>query len=235
MILFIKHIDIEGPGTLGEFFNNQTSWQTKIVELENGEMLPPLGECNSIISLGGPMNVYETDKYPFLSIEEEFLKEALDKEVPVLGICLGAQLLAKAAGAAVRRADQEEIGWYNVSLTEDGIRDTLFDNLGRTPEVFQWHRDTFDIPQRGVLLATSDICRNQAVRIGRSAWALQFHLEMTPEMLEMWFDYYPVDLDKNKLLVECFKKKDSYQRQADLIYFNFARVIATQSKSRLKA
>lgn len=234
MILIIKHIEIEGPGTLGEFFNNQTSWKIKIVELENGEILPSLGECEAVISLGGLMNVYETNKYPFLEIEEDFLREALDKEIPVLGICLGAQLLAKVAGAEIKKAEQEEIGWYKVNLTEEGIRDTLFYNLGKSLEVFQWHENTFEIPQGGILLATSDTCRNQAVRIGRCAWALQFHLEMTPEMLETWLNYYPVDLDKYKLLVECFKKREIYQRQANLIYFNFAQIIANRTKSRVR-
>ena len=113
MVVFIKHIDIEGPGTLGEFFNNQTSWQTKIVELENGEMLPSLDECKAIISLGGPMNVYEEDKYPFLKDEDEFLRKGIKKEIPILGICLGAQLLAKACGVKIEKAKQAVVadGW----------------------------------------------------------------------------------------------------------------------------
>jgi len=224
MILFIKHIEIEGPGTLGEFFR-ESGWKTKIVELDRSEALPPVDECEAIISLGGPMNVYETDKYPFLAAEENFLKEALRKESPILGICLGAQLLAKAAGAEIKKAGQEEIGWHEVGLTKEGTKDSLFKGLNKNLEIFQWHEDTFDIPRNGVLLATSNICDNQAVRISRHAWGLQFHLEITPEMLEVWLNYYPKDLDKDKFLLECFKRKETYQRQAGRIYLNFARII----------
>ncbi len=229
MILFIKHIEIEGPGTLGEFFK-ETSWKTKIVELDKAGTLPSVDECEAIISLGGPMNVYQADKYSFLTTEENFLREALGKEIPILGICLGAQLLAKAAGAEVKKAKHEEIGWHKVDLTKEGINDPLFNGLNRSLEVFQWHEDTFDIPKRGALLATSSICRNQAVRIDKYAWGLQFHLEITPEMLEAWLNYYPKDLDRDKLLLDCFKKKDAYQREARLVYLNFARIIKALQK-----
>ena len=103
MILFIKHIDIEGPGTLGEFFE-QTAWTVKTVNLHKGEELPPLDLCEAIVSLGGPMNVYETDIYPFLEVEEDFLKNALKKNIPILGICLGGQLLAKILRGKVEKS-----------------------------------------------------------------------------------------------------------------------------------
>ncbi len=224
MITILKHIEIEGPGRLGEFFKT-TKRKIKIVELENGEILPSIDECDAIVSLGGSMNVYETDKYPFLSIEEDFLKEALKNEVPILGICLGSQLLAKVCGAEVKKAEQEELGWYRIDLTKEGIRDSLFKGLNKSFEVFQWHEDTFDIPEGGVLLATSDTCRNQAMRIGRCAWGCQFHIEMTIDLLETWLNYYAVDVDKKKILLEFFSNKEEYQRQANSIFLNFSRVI----------
>jgi GMP synthase-like glutamine amidotransferase len=224
MILIIKHIFIEGPGTLGEFFAD-TSWRVNTIELENGDALPPLDECTAVISLGGPMNVYETDKHPFLMTEEIFLRRALEKKLPVLGICLGAQLLAKSVGAPIYKAEQKEIGWQSVNLTEEGMRDNLFKGMDDVLDVFQWHEDTFDNPKQGRLLATSNICRNQAFRIGNCAWGLQFHLELTERMLENWLDYYKVDLDKDKLLQDYFIRKDKYNKQARLLYLNFASLI----------
>lgn len=233
MVLIIKHISIEGPGTLEDFFR-ETSRDINIVELGKGEILPVLDGYEAVVSLGGPMNVYETEKYPFLLAEEDFLKEALAKGIPVLGVCLGAQLLAKANGAGVRKAKQEEIGWYAVELTEEGKRDSIFQGVENHLEVFQWHQDSFDIPRRGTLLATSPTCKNQAMRIGEYAWGLQFHLEITPEMLESWLDYYSSALDKKKLLLDCFKKKDTYQRQAKLVYLNFTRIIDASKKPLIK-
>ena len=234
MVVFIKHIDIEGPGTLGEFFNNQTSWQTKIVELENGEILPSLDDCEAIISLGGPMNVYEEDKYPFLQEEDKLLKKAIKEEIPILGICLGAQILAKACGAKVKKAPRKEIGWYKVNLTEAAKQDMLFKSLPSQLEVFQWHQDTFEIPKGAQLIAESNTCTNQAFRFGRNAYGLQFHIEVTPQMVELWINKYTKkesqEFDPKDMLIESYKRKESFKRQADLIYFNFAKIIAKSSR-----
>lgn len=125
MILFIKHADTEGPGTLEEAFKD-TSHKTQIVNLNRHQSLPDLKQCAAIISLGGPMNVYQSDKYPFLKAEENFLKKAIAQNIPVLGVCLGAQLLAKVCGAEVNRAQGQEIGWYDLTLTKEARRDPLF-------------------------------------------------------------------------------------------------------------
>jgi GMP synthase-like glutamine amidotransferase len=224
MILFIKHAKTEGPGTLGYFFG-ETDWKTKTVELWNKETLPRIDDCEAIISLGGPMNVYETKKYPFLNKEEEFLGKALKKNIPILGICLGAQLLAKAAGAKVEKAQIKEIGWYEASLTKEGKIDPMFKNMNQDLEVFQWHEDSFVLPKQAVLLATSSTCKNQAIRVGRSAWGLQYHPEMTAEMISCWFGNNE-KLEKAKALIGYYEKKNIYERQARLMYLNFSRAIA---------
>ncbi|MFA5338322.1 MAG: type 1 glutamine amidotransferase [Candidatus Omnitrophota bacterium] len=229
MILFIKHDKTEGPGTLGDFFA-ESSWQVKTVELWNNEALPPADDCEAIISLGGPMNVYETDKYPFLQKEEILLKDAIRNEVPVLGICLGAQLLAKVAGAKIVKAPAKEIGWYEVCLTEDGKADTLFRGTKSPLSVFQWHQDSFDIPNSAALLATSDICKNQAFRFSRCAWGLQFHPEMTENMLETWLSHTKEKIDKDNIMLNYFKTKQVYDKQSGLMYLNFATAIARQEK-----
>src|SRR3989338_3589519 len=154
MILIIKHEEIEGPGNLGYFFN-ATDWETRTSELWNGEALPSLDRCEAVISMGGPMNVYEEEKYPFLGLETEFLDGAIRKKIPTLGICLGGQLVAKATGAEVKKSEKEEVGWYRLGLTKEADLDPLFKDLPRSFDVFQWHEDTFEPPRGSRLLATS--------------------------------------------------------------------------------
>lgn len=230
MILIIKHIEIEGPGTLFDFFI-KSSYQMKIIEIGRGEELPPLEKCQAIISLGGPTNVYEEEKYPFLKREVDFIQDAIKNQIPFLGICLGAQLLVRAAGGKVKKLDTRELGWYKVSLTQAGKKDTLFKGQEERLEVFQWHEDFFDIPKQGELLATADTCHNQALRVGNCAWGLQFHPEMTVEMLLDWFEYYREDLDEKKLLRHLRTIKDVYQRQAEFLYLNFAKAIERYRES----
>ncbi|MDD5194236.1 MAG: type 1 glutamine amidotransferase [Candidatus Omnitrophica bacterium] len=224
MIVIIKHAQIEGPGLLGNFFRN-TFFETRVVELWRKEKLPEVSACQAIISLGGPMNVYETDKYPFLSEEEDFLKEALLQRIPFLGICLGAQLLAKVCGASVTRAACEEIGWYRVAITEDALGDALLGKFCGDIEVFQWHRDTFTLAPGAILLAYGKTCKNQAFRIGECAWGLQFHPEMTQEMLKNWLNDCPAGVDKERILVEYNHKGNEYLKQANQIFLNFERAI----------
>ena len=120
MIVFIKHIDIEGPGTAGDYFQ-EVAPGFQIIELQKNDSLPTdFSSIEAVVSLGGPMNVYEEEKYPFLKKENEFLQKVIEKEIPFLGICLGSQLLAKAAGAKVRSSPEKEIGWSEVVLTKEG-------------------------------------------------------------------------------------------------------------------
>jgi len=229
MILFIKHAKTEGLGTLENFFR-QTDWQIKVVELWQSKSLPSVDDCEAIISLGGPMNVYETDKYPFLQKEAAFLKDAIKNEVPVLGICLGAQLLAKIAGAKITKAPEKEIGWSKVYFTKDAYHDVLFRGLENPLDVFQWHEDTFDIPNGVTLLATAKICRNQAFRFSKCAWGLQFHPEMTENMFEAWLRAANEKLDKSKIVLDYLKIKQIYDKQASMMYLNFATAIARQAQ-----
>ena len=186
MILFIKHIDIEGPETLGSFFAAR-GYELRTVNLHNGEALPvSLDGIDAIIPLGGPMNVYEEDKYPFLKAEDVFLKKALARQLPVLGICLGAQLLAKASGGKVVRSPEREIGWFTVDFTPEGRGDVLLNGLSDPLEVYQWHGDMCVPSKDSVLLASSPKCPVQAFRYGTKAYGLQFHAEITDKSIRDW-------------------------------------------------
>ncbi len=186
MILFIKHIDIEGPETLGPFFVEK-GYAQRVVNLYDGEHLPLSFEgIDAVISLGGPMNVYEEEEYPFLKKEDAFLKKVIVQHVPFLGICLGSQLLAKAAGGSVVRSPEEEIGWFDIELTAEGCRDPLFKGLPSQMEVYQWHGDMCAPPAGAVLLARSKGCPVQAFRMGHVAYGLQFHAEITDKSIKDW-------------------------------------------------
>ena len=219
MIIVIKHISVEGPGTLGKFLEN-AGRQFNTVELDTGDKLPDdLSKIEAVISLGGPMNVYEEDEHPFLKDEDIFLKKAIEREIPILGICLGAQLLAKAAGAEVKKAPEKEIGWYRLRLTDEGENDRLFKGIGKEFSVFQWHEDTFQIPKGASLLATSNTCKNQAFRLGKNAYGLQFHIEVDDKMIENWSNEY---LKKEeKMLIDYYKIKGKFNTSASRIYNNF--------------
>ncbi len=228
MIIAVKHIDIEGPGSIEDFFND-IARPFSILDLSKGDLLPgSLQGIEAVISLGGPMNVYEDNKFPFLKGEDVFLKEILKKSIPFLGICLGSQLLAKAAGAKVGKSPQKEVGFSEVQLTEAGKRDVLFKDLPSDLKVFQWHEDMFGIPKGGVLLASSEKCPHQAFRFGKNAYGVQFHVEVTPPIVNSWIDAYAKNKQQSvftKIRNEFRENKASFDAHAKIIYRNFLEII----------
>ncbi len=239
MILIIKHVIVEGPGLISDFFQS-VKFPMEIIELEKGDKFPDNFEkIKAIIVMGGPMNVDEEDQYPFLKEEDKFLKKVIALNIPLLGICLGAQLLAKAVGAKVRKGVAKEIGWYKVNLTGDGEKDLLFEGLGKSLEIFQWHNDQFDIPRDALWLAKSKICPNQAFKIGKNAYGFQFHVEITPAIVELWVKKYYLQsgkqsvkiTDVQKMLIDTYRKKGQLTRQTKKILFNFSQMIEKESVS----
>jgi GMP synthase-like glutamine amidotransferase len=219
-VLIIKHVDIEGPGQIEDCLKEEKI-SHRILNLEQHGRFPKLNDLSHIVLLGGPMNVYEEDRYPFLKDEDLFIKEAIQRGKVVLGICLGAQLIAKALGAKVFKAPVKEIGWYDVSLTEKGSKDPFFSQFPTKFPVFQWHEDTFEIPKAAQLIATSTSVAHQAFRYGENVYALQFHLEVTEEMIKEWTKTYEEELkgsqpplfSKLKILTDTTIKIETYTRR----------------------
>ena len=147
---------------------------------------PDVERYNGLIVLGGPMHADQTAAHPHLVTEIRAIREALRLQIPVLGICLGAQLLAAALGASVRPNPVREIGWYRLQCTDAAGADPLFCHLPGAAHVFQWHAYTFDLPQGAVHLASTPTCRNQAFRFGELAYGLQFHLEANEAQIQRW-------------------------------------------------
>jgi len=160
---------------------------------DGGEPHDP-GSHDAVMVFGGSMHPDQDDEFHWLGSEEEFLQEVLARSVPVFGVCLGAQMLARASGAAVGPADAPEVGWLEVELTDAGVADPVLGRLPTRATVFQWHQYTFELPPGATELARSPICA-QAFRLGdRLAWGIQFHAEVTLPMLTAWTEEDPDEL-----------------------------------------
>jgi len=195
-VLILKNIATEGPGTI-ESFLRENGISSYVVDLSS-EPLPSAEEFDTLLMLGGPMSVNDEAQYPYLTGEMSLAEKFMRSGRKVLGICLGAQLMAKALGARVYAGREKEIGWYNIDLADSGTDDKLMHVLsgGKTSfRVFHWHGETFDIPEGAERLAGSALFPNQAFRFGRNAYAFQFHMEVTREMIYDWLRNEPVDME----------------------------------------
>lgn len=185
-VLVFQHVPYEPLGTLDPLLK-ATGCRLRYVNFSREPRhRPDVAKYEALIVLGGPMNADQIDTFPHLQLEVELVREALAADVSVLGICLGAQLLAKAIGGSVRRNPVREIGWYEVELTDAGARDPVLASFTARQEVFQWHEDGIELPRESVLLASSPASEVQAFRYGNSAYGFQFHLEASASLIERW-------------------------------------------------
>jgi len=185
-ILLVQHAESEGPGLLAQALDERRL-PVRLVRADRGESVPRAAEgAAAVIILGGPMGVHEEDRFPHLRDEILLASDALRLEVPILGVCLGAQVLAAAAGARVYRGPAQEIGWFPTTLTAAGRADPILGLLPGEAMVFHWHGDTFDPPPGATLLASSRLYEQQAFRLSPRAWGVQFHPEITEAMVDDW-------------------------------------------------
>jgi GMP synthase (glutamine-hydrolysing) len=200
-IYAIQHLAFEDLGALEDIFY-QLGFRVRYFEAGVDDLNKAFQHKGLTIILGGPIGVYETDDYPFLQQEIDLLKVRLEENLPTLGICLGAQLIAHAMGEKVYVGHQKEIGWSELSISN--TPNNLLAPLSDTA-VLHWHGDTFDLPEQAELLASSDVYPNQAFSVGKNILALQFHLEVAAESLEKWLIGHTCELRKANINIPALR------------------------------
>src|SRR3989338_4237248 len=173
-ILVCQHVPYEILGTLDPLFRG-AGFRIRYINFGRfPHERPSLENYDGLVILGGPMNVDQVREHPHLKTEVGLVGQAFKKDIPILGICLGAQILAKALGAEVKKNREKEIGWYDVSLTDVGHKDSVLKHFQKTEKIFQWHGDVFDLPKGAKHLASSSTCKNQAFSYGEKVYGFQF-------------------------------------------------------------
>lgn len=224
-VLIIKNVFSEGPGTIVDYLNAEKISYT-LCDLSIGDAAPELDSFTHLLIMGGPMAVYEMHRYPYLINEALLIDRAIKAKRHVLGICLGAQMVAHVLGAKVYPGPKKEIGWYEVALAPDGMSDPLLSALAlpdrNAAQVFQWHGDAFDLPRNAARLASSDLYPNQAFRYADRVYALQFHIEVTPALVRDWLAQEK-GIDVASITAESETIFDAYQERAMKFYQGFFR------------
>lgn len=187
-VVVFQHVPYEILGTFHPLLKKKGLRIKYINFSRHPDAVVDVQDYDGLIILGGPMGVYEADKFPHLKLEMEQIHRAITSQKPVLGICLGAQLIAATLGAEVKPAKKKEIGWFDIEMTDAAKSDPLFKNLDSKEKVFQWHGDNLSLPKGAVWLAQSPDCPYQAFRFEEKVYGFQFHLEVDEPMIERWLN-----------------------------------------------
>jgi GMP synthase (glutamine-hydrolysing) len=198
-VTLLQHIHCETPGIISDCLQSAGIDMRFVRTFERNPIPSNLDTQAGLIVMGGPMSVYDHDQFPFLLEEQRLIEEALKDDKPVLGVCLGSQLLAATLGAEVKSGAQKEIGWHRVTLTEYAATDALWKELPARFTAYHWHGDVYDLPQGAVSLASSELTPCQGFRYGANAYGFLFHMEVTEKIIKNMVAEFQDELEEQRI------------------------------------
>ena len=235
-VLILQHVRPEPPGTIAEALSAQ-GVSHRTVRVYRDEPVPDRLDADGLVVMGGPMGVGDLDDRPHLARECALIEEALDDDRPLLGVCLGSQLLAHVLGADVHAAPQKEIGWGDVALTDAAAADPLFRDVDAPFTAFHWHGDVFERPTGATRLARTDATETQAFRHGNRAYGLLFHLEVTPKTVAWMTNAFQDELadeglDGAALRRAAMPRESALRETAGTVFGRWADLVKDASATR---
>lgn len=180
---FIQHVDFEGPAELLNWAEER-GYSVTVSKMHNRDLFPEIDDFDMLIVMGGPMSVSDSGKYPWIIREKEFIRRSINQDKIVVGICLGAQMIADVLDGTVRKNRYKEIGWFPVKKSYFISKNKVFQEIEKEPLFFHWHGETFDIPKKAKRIFKSQACKNQAFQFGNKVFGFQFHFEMNEEAIK---------------------------------------------------
>jgi len=231
-IHYLQHVPFEGLGCI-ESWAKTASHRISATRFHVNDPLPDINDLDWLVVMGGPMNIYDDAKFPWLTAEKRLLRQAIEHNKTVLGICLGAQLIADVLGAKIYANRHKEIGWYNVRKIKSDGKSAITDAFPDSIEAFHWHGDTFDIPDGADHLVQSAGCKNQGFAVGDRVLALQFHLEIAKSGAESLIIQCGNQIDKGRYCQTpeaMLSKSDRFEKINKLMYTILDRMAANSTK-----
>ena len=206
----LTHVSFEDAANIGESAKLREH-SLRYTHLYRNEPLPTIESFDMLAIMGGPMNIYEYDLYPWLAAEKEFIRNAIDANKKVIGVCLGAQLIADVLSGTITANAHKEIGWHLIERTEQADQLKSFSAMPKKMTVFHWHGDTFTIPHNAIRIAHSEACENQAFQYGNNVLALQFHMEYLQESIEKMLTHCGNELVKTPYIQTAEQIHNGYE------------------------
>lgn len=232
---YLQHVPFEDPGRILDWAN-AIGAAISSTRLDLGEPLPPLSDIDMLVVMGGPMNIYEDNRYPWLREEKSFIAQAIEQRKITLGICLGAQLISDVLGARVVKNRVKEIGWFPVTIAPEAHALPLFRQLPGSFPAFHWHGDTFEIPAGAQRIASSTACENQGFLLDNHVLGLQFHLESTRQGIKRLIANCQDELVAGEFIqppFEMLAHPQNLQEDAQILQTLLDSMIELQKTSRL--